>query len=83
MPTMPTRDTHSLNSGALQTMVSLLRPLSTRERESLARRYVQRQDDERICRELRIPLAEVQSVRMRIRSQFYELYPRATLNIAG
>jgi len=56
-----------------QVMQGLLLGLAQRERESLIRFYISGHDQQRICRELRMPAAEFQSLRVRVRSRFHKL----------
>jgi DNA-directed RNA polymerase specialized sigma24 family protein len=58
-------------------MRDVLLGLTPGERQSLVRYYVQGHDDRRICRELRIPAAEFQSLRVRVKTRFQELCRQA------
>jgi DNA-directed RNA polymerase specialized sigma24 family protein len=73
---MPIEDPSSLDSASCERrkiMQDLLLCLSPGERESLVHFYVQGHDEERICRELRMPAAEFRALRVRVKARFHEL----------
>lgn len=65
-----------------QVMQDLLLGLSPGERDSLIRFYVDGHDEERICRELRVPAAEFRALRVRVKSRFHELCQRGAGGVA-
>jgi hypothetical protein len=82
---MPIEDAPSLTSGADESrkiMQDLLLGLSQRERESLLRSYVNGHDDQRIWRELHMPAAEFQALRVRVKARFHELCLQGAIGVA-
>jgi DNA-directed RNA polymerase specialized sigma24 family protein len=67
-----TAEASCLSCEQVDIMKDLLMSLSAMERESLRRCYVLGHDDQRICRELRIPAEEFRSLRFRVKSRFRE-----------
>jgi hypothetical protein len=58
-----------------QAMRNLLGELSPVERTSMVHFYLEGRDDGRICRDLRMPRAEFDSLRVRLKARFRELLP--------